>query len=258
MKSAVIARRISPLIVTLSLTACLTQPNVKALRDENNQLQRQLDQASDEITDMRVREEQLRAELEERNRVIDVLSTEKSSRAQESSQLRGLVRDFVQSQIDSYRDFLLQSDLLDYVGGELVSRAHRGEESRTLVDLANPIPRSGTLTGVAGYFESPGQLVVKVLRPVDDSLVVVWESLPVEAEQSGVVRLSFPVSVGVDEGDIIAYQFDGVVPVSFDRGTGDTRFQREGLTLGSLVEPEELAGADERRAYSIGVLGLLN
>ncbi|UZJ44917.1 hypothetical protein OOT55_02355 [Marinimicrobium sp. C6131] len=258
MKSIVILRRVSALLMTLGLTACLAQPNVKALRDENAQLQRQLNQASDEITDMRVREERLRTELSERNRVIDVLSTEKSSRVQESSQLRALVRDFVQAQIDSYRDFLLQSDLLDYVGGELVSRAHRGEESRTLVDLANPIPRSGTLTGMAGHFESPGQLVVKVLRPVEENLVVVWESLPIRAEQSGLVRLSFPVSVGVDEGDIIAYQFDGVVPISFDRGTGDTRFQREGLTLGSIVEPEALAGADERRAYSIGVLGLLN
>ncbi len=258
MKSAVLAKRVLALLIPLSLTGCLTQPNVKALQDENTQLQRQLNQASDEITDMRVREERLRSELSERNRVIDVLSTEKSSRVQESSQLRGLVRDFVQEQIDSYRDFLLQSDLLDYVGGELVSRSHRGEESRTLVDLGNPIPTSGTLTGMAGYFESPGQLVVKVLRPVQGNLVVVWESIPISAEQAGLVRLSFPVSVGVDKGDVIAYQFDGVVPISFDQGTGDTRFQREGLTLGSVVEPDDLAGAEERRAYSIGVLGLLN
>ncbi len=258
MKSAVIVKRALALVIPLGLTACLTQPNVKELRDENSQLQRQLDQASDEITDMRVREERLLTELSERNRVIDVLSTEKSSRVRESSQLRSLVRDFVEAQIDSYRDFLLQSDLLDYVGGELVSRSHRGEESRTLVDLANPIPRSGTLTGMAGYFESSAQLVVKVLRPVQDELVVVWESKPISTEQSGVVRLSFPVSVGVDEGDIIAYQFDGAVPISYDRGTGNTRFQREGLTLGSMVEPDDLAGAEERRAYSIGVLGLLN
>lgn len=258
MKPAVILKRTLALFIPLGLSACLTQPNVKELQDDNALLQRQLDQASDEITDMRVREEQLQAELEERNRVIDVLSTEKTSRVQESTQLRALVRDFVQEQIDSYQGFLLQSDLLDYVGGELVSRAHRGEESRTLIDLDNPVPKSGTLTGMAGYFESPGQLVVKVLRPVQDNLVVVWESQPINAEQSGLVRLSFPVSVGVDEGDIIAYQFDGVVPVSFDRGTGDTRFQREGLTLGSQVDTDELAGAEERRAYSIGVLGLLN
>lgn len=245
-------------MVTLGLTACLAQPNVKALRDENAQLQQQLNQASDEITERRVREERLRAELAERNRVVDVLSTEKSSRVRESSQLRSVVREFVQVQIDRSREFLLQSDLLDYVGGELVSRAHRGEESRTLIDLAHPMPSSGTLTGMAGYFESPATLVVKVLRPVEAKLMVVWESQPIQTEDTGLVRLRFPVSVGVTKGDVIAYQFDGVVPVSFDRGTGDTRFQRTGLPLGAALAADTLAGAEERRAYSIGVLGLLN
>lgn len=251
-------RPLSLIVVPLVLTACMAQPGVKELQENNAELERQLEQASDEISDMRVREERLRSELEERERVIGVLQSEKSSRVEESTELRGLVRNFVQEQIDSYRGFLMQADLLDYIGSELVSRSRRGEEALTLVDLAHPMPKAGTLTGVAGYFEAPGEVVVSVLRPVGEQLVVVWESPATAISGSGEVRVSFPVTVGVEPGDIIAYEFAGAVPVSFDIGTGDTRYQREPLTVGAMVDPEELDGEKEHRAYSIGVFGLLN
>lgn len=245
-------------LVPLALTACVTQPDIQQLRQENAQLEREVEQASDQISELRVREEQLLTELEERKRVIGVLTTEKSSRVEESTELRGLVREFVQEQIDSYREFLFQADLLDYVGGELMSRSERGGEALTLVDLAHPVPKAGTLTGVAGYFEAPGEVTVSVLRPVEEQLVVVWQSPPIDVEQNGEVRVSFPVTVGVEPGDVLAYGFSGPVPVGFDRGTGNTRFQRARLTVGSTVDPDDLKGADENRSYSLGVFGLLN
>lgn len=245
-------------LTPLLLTACATQPDVQQLRQENAQLEQEVEQASDQISEFRVREEQLRAELEERKRIIGVLRTEKSSRVEESTELRGLVREFVQNQIDSYREFLFQADLLDYVGGELVSRSQRGDEALTLVDLAHPIPKAGTLTGVAGYFEASGEVAVSVLRPVGEELVVVWRSPPVVIEQSGEVRASFPVTVGVEPGDLLAYEFSGPVPVGFDRGTGNTRFQRANLTVGSTINPDNLKGEEESRSYSLGVFGLLN
>lgn len=245
-------------LIPLVLTACVSQPDIQQLRQENTQLEQEIERASDQISELRVREEQLLGELEERKRVIGVLTTEKSSRVEESTELRGLVREFVQGQIDSYREFLFQADLLDYVGGELMSRSQRGDEALTLVDLAHPIPKPGTLTGVAGYFETPGEVSVSVLRPVEEELVVVWQSPPIAVEQSGEVRVSFPVTVGVEPGDVLAYGFSGPVPVGFDRGTGNTRFQRAPLTVGSMVAPDELKGADENRSYSLGVVGLLN
>lgn len=253
-------RRLSGMtLLLIGLTGCVSQPNLEQLRAENERLEQQLDQASGQISDLRVREQGLREDLSERERVIEVLETEKSSRTEVASHLRSSIRAFVQDQIDSYQDFLLQADLLDYVGGELVERANRSEEeSRTLVDLANPMPSSGTLTGMSAHFLDSGRLVVKVLRPIEDELVVIWESMEIEVAQTGVQRFSFPVSVGVEAGDVVAYRFSGPVSVSYDRGTGDTRYQRENLPLGSTVKKKDLAGADEHRAYSIGVFGLLN
>ncbi|WP_347331904.1 coiled-coil domain-containing protein [Marinimicrobium locisalis] len=246
-------------LAPLILTACANQPDMQQLRKENAQLELELERSSDKVSVLREREDQLEKEIEERERMINVLRTEKSSRVEESAELRGLVREFVQGQIDSYREFLLQADLLDYVGGELVSRSRRNDEALTLVDLAHPIPRPGTLTGVAGYFEAKGEVTVSVLRPVeDDKLVIVWQSPPIEIEQSGEARLNFPVTVGVEPGDVMAYGFSGPVPAGYDRGTGDTRFQKATLTVGSVIDPEALKGGGENRSYSLGVFGLLN
>ncbi|WP_341937883.1 hypothetical protein [Marinimicrobium sp. C2-29] len=246
------------LIVLVGLAGCVAQPDIKELRDDNQELERRLSQASDEISELRVSEQRLLDQLDERERLIGVLETEKSSRTQDASELRSSIRAFIESQIDSYQSFLLQADLLDYIGGELVERANGVEESRTLVDLDNPIPDAGTLTGVAAHFLETSSFKVKVLRPVDDQWVVIWESMELTVEETGRQRISFPVSVGVERGDVIAYWFSGPVPISYDLGTGDTRYLREDLAVGSTLETRHLSGAEEGRAYSVGVVGLLN
>ena len=245
-------------LVALVLGACQTQPNIKQMEDKNRQLKAELDQANAQIQQLQESESRLSQELSERERVIGVLGTEKSSRIQESSELRGQVRRFVQHQIDAYRDFLVQGGLLDYVGGELVERANREEKSLQLVDLANPMPRPGTLTGVGGHFLMPGSFSVKVLRQVDQNLVVIWDSKPMRVHQPGLNRINFAVSVGVEQGDVIAYYLHEGLVVSFDEGTGDTRFQTDELKPGSVVRTSSLDGEKRRRAYSLGVYGLLN
>src|SRR5690606_11768928 len=120
------------------------------------------------------------------------------SRIQESSVLRGQVRRFVQNQIDAYKDFLVQGGLLDYVGGELVERANVEQRPAFIVDLANPVPRPGTLTGVGAHFVQPGRFSVKVLRRVDQNLVVIWDSKPLTVTQPGINRINFAVGVGVE------------------------------------------------------------
>ncbi len=244
--------------VALLLGACQTQPNIKQMQDQNQQLRTELDRANQQIGQLQQQETELREELAERERVIGVLGTEKSSRIQESSELRGQVRRFVQYQIDAYRDFLVQGGLLDYVGGELVERSLREEKALQLIDLANPIPRPGTLTGVGGFFLKPGSFSVKVLRQVDQHLVVIWDSKPLRVHQPGLNRINFAVSVGVEEGDVIAYHLHEGVVVGFDEGTGDTRFQNEELKPGALVRLSSLQGDKRKRAYSLGVFGLLN
>lgn len=246
------------LLASVFLSACQMQPDIQQIKDQNRQLSSDLQRAQSDIAQLKDQELRLREEIAELSRVNDVLDVEKMSRIQESSVLRSQVRRFVQSQIDAYKDFMVLGGLLDYVGGELVERSSLEDQPLLLVDLANPIPASGTLTGVGGYFAKPGKFSVKVLRPMDDKLVVIWDSNPLQVYQTGINQLNFPVSVVVEAGDVIAYHFAEGVLVSFDEGTGDTRFQTEAVKLGELLKPASLSGEKRKRAYSLGVYGLLN
>ncbi len=250
--------RILLLLSTALLCACQMQPDIQQIKDQNRRLNSELQKAQADIARLQEQELQLREEVAELYRVNDVLDVEKMSRIRESSGLRSQIRRFVQSQIDAYKDFMVQGGLLDYVGGELVERANREDTPLLLVDLGNPILASGTLTGVGGHFARPGKFRVNVLRPVDDKLVVIWDSNLLQVFQTGINQLNFPVSVVVEEGDIIAYHFAEGVMVSFDEGTGDTRFQTRPVKLGELLKPSSLAGEKRKRSYSLGVYGLLN
>jgi hypothetical protein len=246
------------LLSVLVLCACQTTPEMKQMQAQNQQLKADLESAKNNIASLKIQESELRQELAEKSRVMSVLGTEKSSRVQESSELRGQVRRFVQHQIDVYKDFLVQGGLLDYIGGELVERSNVEPKALFVVDLSNTIPNAGTLTGVGAHFVRPGSFSVKVLRKIDQNLVVIWDSKPLHVTQSGINRINFPVSVGVEQGDVIGYYFAEGVAVSFDEGTGDTRYQSDELMLGASVRINSLQGEKRRRAYSLGVYGLLN
>mgnify|MGYP003134446947 FL=1 len=245
-------------LALLTLSGCQTPPDVKQVQDENLQLQTELAQARGKIDALASEQDRLQREIDELNRVKSVLDTEKTVRVQESSDLRGQVRRFVQREIDMLKEFMVQSDLLDYVGGELVQRSRVDSEPLLLVDMANQMPGSGTITGVSAHFVKPGTFNVQVLRPVDDQPVVIWQSARLQATQSGVQRVNFPVSVGVERGDLIAYQFNEAGLVSFDTGTGDTRYTDDSVALGELIKVRSLRGESDKRAYSVGVYGLLN
>lgn len=251
-------RTIAALVTAAALTACQTPPDIAQLENQNASLVQRLDQANAEIRSLKATQNNLQAEKAELSRVIGVLGQEKSSHVESSINLRGDVRAFVQQQVDGLKQFLLDSDLLDYVGGERVDRQQLDEQALLVVDLANPAPRSGVLTGVGGYFKQTGAFTVKVLRGVDKQLVVIWESQPITVAEVGAQSRSFNVSVGIEKGDFIAYQFPAGGMVGFDRGTGDSRVSDELLTLGGMLRYSELGAAGERRSYSIGVFGLLN
>ena len=253
-------RRVFLLCCASVLWGCQTPPppDVKKLQDENSALQQQLSQFRNQVSKLEVDKDLLEQDIAELNRVVGVLGEEKSSRVEESTSLRGQVRQFVQLQIDGLKQFLLASDLLDYVGGELVERTNVDEKPVLVVDLFHSVPRNGTLTGVGGYFQRAGTISVKVLRPIADKLVVVWASQPVNVAQSGLQRLNFPVSVGIEKGDYLAYYISQPGLVGFDTGTGDTRYMDEDTTVGATIKRSSLRGKNDKRAYSVGVFGLLN
>lgn len=244
--------------ISVVLAGCQTPPDIKKLQDENGSLQQQLVQANGEIDKLQANSILLEQNAAELSRVISVLGQEKTSRVEESTSLRGQVRHFVQQQIDSFKQFLLAADLLDYVGGELVERGEFDEEPVLLVDLKNPVPLNGSLTGVGGYYTSVGTVSVKVLRPVADDMVVVWSSQPITVSERGQQRLKFPVVVGVEQGDILAYYLSKPGMVGFDTGTGDSRYIDKDVVVGSSLRRSSLNGEKAKRAYSIGVFGLLN
>src|SRR5690606_18735323 len=102
-----------------------------------------------------------------------------------------------------------------------------------------------------------GSLVVKVLHPVGGQHVVIWESKALDVERPGKQQIQFPVSVGVEKGDIIAYYFAKSPNVAYDISTGETLYQTADVVLGGAVSKTFLSGGSERRAYSLGVYGLL-
>lgn len=243
---------------SLVLWGCQAAPNLKKLQDENGALQQQLDKTAGRVNSLEAEKALLKQDVAELNRVVGVLGQEKSSRVEESTSLRGEARQFAQFQIDNLKKFLLESNLVDYIGGELVERSSTDKEPLLLVDMANRVPLNGTLTGVGGYFQSPGALSVRLLRPVGDNLVVLWASQSVTVAERGLQRLEFPVSVGVEKGDYLAYYLSQPGMVTFDTGTGDGRYLDEDVAVGTLLKASSLKGENDKRAYSIGVFGLLN
>jgi hypothetical protein len=249
---------VSILCSTIILWGCQTPPDIKALQDKNGVLQQQLSESKTAISTLEVDKQRLEKNVTELERVKGVLGEEKSSRVVASTHLRGEIRQFVQVQIDNLKQFLLASDLLDYVGGELVQRSSIDDESVLVLDMHNPVPRNGSLTGVSAYFQNAGAVSVRVLRPIENNFVVVWASALVKVNGVGKQRLEFPVSVGVTKGDVLAYYFSEPRMVSFDTGTGDTRYKNSDIDVGEILKPSSMNGSRDKRAYSIGVIGLLN
>ncbi len=241
----------------LALSACQTPINIHELKNRNHSLQQQLELAKNKINTLKSNTQRLQNALNESDRVRKIIGKEKSSRFNESTLLRSQVRRFLQGQIDVYKSFLVNNNLLDYVGGELLKRKQYDNRALMLVDLKNKIPRAGVLTGVGAWFIKPTHMIVKVLRKISDKLVVVWESHNLNIRKTGLIKTRFHVTVGVEKGDVLGYYFPKATTIAFDKGTGDTRYLNHNLRPGSGINPSSLEGEDQQRAYSLGVYGLL-
>jgi len=241
----------------LMLSACQTPINTQELESRNQSLKTQVEVAQDKIRTLESERQQLQGALDESNRILKIIGKEKSSRFTQSTLLRSQVRQFAQDQIDVYKSFLVNNNLLDYVGGELVNRKQYDNRPIMLVDLKNTIPRPGVLTGIGAWFVKPTQMTVKVLRKIEDKLVVVWESRTLNISKTGMIKTRFKVTVGVEKGDVLGYYFPKAATVAFDKGTGNTRYLNQNLRPGSSISPSSLDGEEQQRAYSLGVYGLL-
>ena len=244
-------------IATIFISGCAATGDVKVLQEENEKLKSDLTRSLAKISSLEADKRDLQKEVGVLKHVQSVLRTEKSSRVQESGRLRSQTRAFVSQGINNFRDFLKASDLLDYVGGELVQREYVEGEKQLVVDAGNPIPRAGNLTSVGGYFADAGMFNVVILRRIEDALIVVWESQPFEVPRMGKSRFEFQVSVSVEAGDILGYVFPKKVIIPFDKGTGKARYVDEIAKIGVRIRSSDLRGSGDARAYSVGAYGFL-
>ena len=246
------------LSASLVLAGCQSTGNQNELQKENTNLKQRLQSAESEIGQLKGNNALLKRDIDSLNHVVSVLDTEKNSRVAESSLLREKVRFFVQNQTDVLKNFLVEGDLLDYIGGELVQRSTTEDKPRTIVDLSNRIKASGVLTGVGAYVIKPSQVRVMVLREFDGELVVLWQSEVIKMASAGKNAIQFANSVSVETGDYIAYRFLDVAGVGFDTGTGNTRYSDNEFVQGKTFKASSLLGEKDKRSYAIGVYGLLN
>jgi len=249
---------ISIILCSTILVGCGSTSNKNDLQEVVTNLESQLSVAKTENNKLQNENSLLQFNLVKLNRVVSALDTEKTSRVKESSVLRHRVRKFVQNEITGLKSFLVEGGLLDYIGGELVQRGSTEDSPMTIVDLNNSINSSGVLTSVGAYVIKPTTVTVKVLRYIESNLVVVWESNPIQMNLIGPNRHQFVNSVSVEKNDVVAYEFSKNVGVGFSEGTADSRYSMSPLRLGDSIHVSSLLGAQKKRAYSIGVYGLLN
>lgn len=229
---------------------------LKHLQEENQQLQQNLTLAHQDIQSLTAEKAALNDKVADLIRVSGTLQREKRARVEEADQLRKAMRSFAQEQMETLREFSLRQDFFDYIGAELVNRQHSGDENLTLVDSGNRLPGNGTLLAVRGYFIAPCRLRLLILRPVEEQWEVVQVSEPLQVAATGLEQIDLAVPMAVQAGDILGFMFEGPVGIPYDEKTAHTLLFSDPLRSGSRLHIPETKGTPNRRAYSIGGVGL--
>jgi hypothetical protein len=241
-----------------ALCGCTTMSgDVGILQKENTALQRELREKNDQLERIGTREREMIEEAVALKNQVDLLEREKQVRIDDLNKLKYGTRSFLSDQMLSLRKFYEQEGLLDFVGSEIIERAHEEGENLLLVDLKNTLSGPGTLVAGWAYLSAPGSSVMFcLLRPVEKDLVVVWQSEMFTVGEAGAAHFQFAVPPKVNGDEIVAVYCAGVVKVPFDLGTGDVRSIRGPVKEGDKLKRGDLQGK-EGRAYSFCVVGLL-
>ncbi len=229
---------------------------LKRLQEENQQLQKNLTLAHQDINTLTAEKAALTDKVADLTRVSGTLQREKRARVEEADQLRKTMRSFAQEQMETLREFSQRQDFFDYIGAELVNRQHSGDENLTLVDSGNRLPGNGTLLAARGYFIAPCRLRVLVLRPVEEQWEVVQVSTPIQVASAGLEQIDLDVPMAVLAGDMLGFMFEGPVGIPYDEKTGHTLLFSDPLRAGNRLHIPETKGIPNRRSYSIGGVGL--
>lgn len=236
-------------VIILSAAACATG-NSAALQQRIQMLEGQLAVEKAE-------KEDLQTQLQTLREITHTLEKEKGVRVEETAAVRSQIRSFVQLQVETLRDFSQNTELMDYVGAEILSRSKTGGNNLLLVDLQNSFKENTTVISGRLYGKSDTKAVFCLLRPQGDTLDVIWMSKVFNIPTEGVFKVSFDTPVTAKMNDIIGLYCPGVVGIPYDIGTGDTRSIQGPVDTGMKIRIDSLDGK-QKRAYSFGINGFFN
>jgi len=205
--------------------------------------------------------EKLGLDIAELNRQLGISSNEKGRNDERVRDITAKVREYIQKQTRDNSNFLTDIALEDFVGDELIKRAHTGDEKMMIVNVAHPVPSGGQINGIGGYFAGPSHIVIKLLRPVGNDYVVVYsKELTFDAGISGKKYVDFDSPFIVKKGDILAYYFPGTVNVPYDSNIGTSTYFKmdsDEYAHGNRVASEDIWHANQdKRKYSLNYYGV--
>jgi len=171
--------------------------------------------------------ENMGTDIAELNRQLNIITSEKGRYDERIRDIATSVREFIKQQMRDNRNFLTNIALEDFIGNELIERAHVGDEKMIIVNVTHPVPSGGQINGIGGYFTGPADIIVKLLRPVGNDYVVIYnKQLVVEPETPGKNHIDFDSPFIVKKGDILAYYFPGPVNVPYDINIGTNTYSK--------------------------------
>lgn len=239
------------------LAGCATpEQQVLNLQSKTKDLQGQVEQRDQQIKQLNEQVQTLQQDKNYYSTRSTVLEKEKTARVQEAESMRKGVREFTDQVITSLNTYFQRAEIVDYTGGEIVSRRNLSDEKNVLlIDMAHPITLSGTIIGGRAFVTTPARIQFCLIRfSAGGKGEVVGLSREIVADKAGAQSWTFDVPMAAKQGDLIGLSMDTCNVPYDDVDTGDVRALRGPVRLNS---PVSVASAKDKnkRAYSFGVIG---
>ncbi len=205
--------------------------------------------------------EKISADNAELNRRLNISSNEKGRYDERIKDIASSVREFIKQQMRDNRNFLTGIALEDFIGNELIERAHTGDDKIIIINVAHPVPSGGQINGVGGYFSGPADIIIKLLRPVGNDYIVIYnKQVQVAAEEPGKKYIDFDSPFIVKKGDVIAYYFPDTVNVPYDSDIGTNTYSKmrsDKYQHGDRIAADDIWHTDQpKRKYSLNYYGI--
>jgi len=221
-----------------------------------------LRQKDQKIAEQKETIEKMGTDIAELNRQLNISSSEKGRYNERIKNIASSVREYIKQQMRDNRNFLTGIALEDFIGSELIERAHSGEEEKILVvNVSHPVPSGGQINGVGGYFMGSADMIIKLLRPSGNDYIVIYnKQVQVDVEAPGKKYVDFDSPFIVKKGDMIAYYFPGPVNVPYDSDIGTNTYSEirsDKFGHGDRVAAEDIWHTDlAKRKYSLNYYGI--